>query len=497
MNEELRFLVRLYLENICSDQKKNEHYFEEIKKILTEEENLTKDRYYSYLLNSIENQLKKETEYSKLDVIMFQVDEGEKINSKTMGQNVIIINPDSYLSIPMLRSELIDYYINCEKENFVIKDNRPKSQLILEIEDSIKIVKVSENQKDPMVLNFSREECYISYIQIDFLDNGKKKHVYFAIVFPVEKGNNELNIIKVIKKFLSLRYELVKRIESDFRGDMIGKKMRDEWRYRWLAIDKAGTHTDTHQGDSEIKEFEFNASNSFFPKFFKDDDSVNPLTKNSLEKYATIIKMIANKQIARIFRRIISSSGQTFSTITENVDGETIGETIMEFPKTENGIIQIQNVKYHYDDEIINNSLLFKKEFKATDELPIAGMNVCVPQSYKLKYLRAIIVDVINNICRYSNEAYIEIEETDNPQHPNYLVFKNNLVKQDVNINNYHLKKQLEFDEIYEKNGKNGFSLATIATFLNYSELGVMAYYENNCFNIKLPIIMKGDKHEQ
>lgn len=491
MNDELRYFARLYFENICLEKEKEENLYNEI---CNEIKNTEKFLNYSEMLNKICKYLTKDFINKDINLLIFQINNGEKISSNVNYHNLIFINDSFNLTKPILRSELIDFYVNCDDGINIVCQEKPYSKLILEIKDSIKIVQIDENQNDIIVGKYVRSESFVAYVQIDYLDNKEKKHVYFAIIIP-KTGQQLIDILEIVKKFLSFRYSIVKKIERDFRGNRMGEKMREHWCSCWLSIDKAGSHSDVKQNEYEIQHLNFNHENTFFPTLINNTQ----LFDGKNDEFSIIISTLANKQIARIFRRIVSNNDSKLLPLLDSVDAETIEDTIMKLPYNKNisnytdyycNSFSYKNTIFYFNANRINKAKLFKK-YKLSNNQVVSGMSMVVPLTYKLSYLQAIIVDVIGNMCKYSNEAFIYIEANEKSKDTDYLVFKNDL-NRTKEYNNYLLKAKIEFDEIYHKKTRLGFSLATIAAFLNASDALIKTFYMDGYFYIKLPIIQKG-----
>ena len=155
MNDELRYFARLYFENICLEKEKEENLYNEI---CNEIKNTEKFLNYSEMLNKICKYLTKDFINKDINLLIFQINNGEKISSNVNYHNLIFINDSFNLTKPILRSELIDFYVNCDDGINIVCQEKPYSKLILEIKDSIKIVQIDENQNDIIVGKYVRSD---------------------------------------------------------------------------------------------------------------------------------------------------------------------------------------------------------------------------------------------------------------------------------------------------------------------------------------------------
>ena len=120
------------------------------------------------------------------------------------------------------------------------------------------------------------------------------------------------------------------------------------------------------------------------------------------------------------------------------------------------------------------------------------------PISFRRKYLQAFLVDILCNIVTYgTKDEYAEIYVEDRYDLPGYLVFRNQVVNNSddpeewCREENYKLKQSIEFNHV-ETSISKGFSLGCIAHCVRWAG-ELTANYSckdgKTYFTIKLPII--------
>lgn len=489
----IEFLSSVLLECVCDDTRRD------LLRSLNfqESEKMDLDSFREKIRTSSYKEINRMVqELSKAEmVIMFQVHNGKPLAHCTEYNEIVTLSTPKNKKIPILRSELLDYYNNHTS------NGKPKSRIELDIKQSLRLVSVEENQDDPIVGSYIRQSCTIAYIQFDYffngIESGSKKSVshpyrgelYFALFYPYCKNASEiLVILKNVRNFLSFRSEFKSKIQKDFEMNMFGKQKEAEWRNDWLSTEKAGAHANNTTMNKIIDESNFNGKILYDTLFNESDSNGGKL----------FVPLIANVLIARYFRAVMGPPESDFK----------IYDHIKNRPLERRYRYLTDVIAFSDDEELFLKDIRIRKNIVGNPELYSISAQIeeedslfgGIPKTSKItyskKYLEAFIFDVFCNIEKYGEEAEISIEQTTEDE-PSYFVIKNSLKNnamwdKDFKTLNYILKQSIEFDNASDNSYKRGISLGCIAHFCKYFGK-LITYYSiedtKNYYTIKLPII--------
>lgn len=500
----LSFFASMYLESICNETRtvflkrwrKSENKVEDFHRRIETEE-------YNDLLNSFRKLMGAQK------AVMFQTRTQEDLTEETEDRSITLLASaqGDGERVDILRSELLDFYCNHN-----LNSERPCSQELLSIKDTVRIVSVGEKQKDKAVQSYTRQACTIAYVRLDYTDRlqgGMTGHLYFAFFYPPQQSQDLMGVLKQLQGFLSFRQALKQRIEKDFSGNLFGQRTEETWRIDWLSIEKAGAHTDSSGVTRLISQH-----------FSRDDGNIlgilfDPDQKSTPQDQSQFLKLTYNVLIAMYFRAVISDRQGQFKS-ADNLQGE--GKELHD--EDENQYYKVEDlIRFSETDfpsfklrfghgqtaEDINGARLYgaKSTLKSADgKLDLSGMPVYKYISFPGKYLRAFLVDILCNIEKYgAKESFAEMYIESGSGSPRYLVFKNQVDVAQSNTNlhiwclkeNYKLKQSIEFDATGSSIPK-GFSLACTAHCMRLAgDLKACYSYDEEAqktyFTIKLPML--------
>lgn len=427
--------------------------------------------------------------------VMFQTRTQSDLSEGTERRiTVLASSQEERERIDILRSELLDFYRNHDPHG-----NRPFSRMLLDVKDTVRVVLVGSEQKDPAVQRYARQPCTIAYVRLDYTDRLHKKGtgcIFFAFFYSEKQSKDLMEVLKRLQGFLSFRHDLKRRIEKDFNGNLFGKRTEEAWRIDWLSIEKAGAHTDSSGVNRLINQ-----------RSSKDnEDILNTLFGSAAsgpQDSSQLLKLTYNILIAMYFRAVISDGEDQF-TSADNIEGGDVGAyskvgDLIRFSEKDYKGLKLRFGNGQNKDDI-NNALLYgaRNEIKTADGISCTGMPAYKHITFRSKYLRAFLVDILCNIETYGAkgecaEIYIE----DCPAPPGYLVFRNQVVNDAddpegwCGRENYKLKQSIEFDHV-ETSIPKGFSLGCIAHCMRWAGQLTASYScesGKTYFTIKLPMI--------
>lgn len=498
-HQKLEFLTSMYLECVC-DQSRIHCLQNELGTNFTglsQFKEHIQNKPYAELLDIF-----KKLMHSKM-AIMFQERNRKPLTQCVKKRDIILLdrsNESVSDRINILRSELLEFYINYSYSGNQPQDPPSASKLLLKIKDEVRIVQVKEDQIDSMVCNYKREPCVICYIQLCYYDRLSlaDKYIYLAFFYSKKETNDLISLIEWIRTLLSFRNVLMERITKDFSGNLYGKQKETAWSNAWLSIEKAGAHTDSSQINRLIKSAKFNNTN-ILRTLLEEDEANQSQSKRLLD-------LIYNIEISMYYRAVISEGENPFCS-TDNIlyyaDDENEPyykvEHVLQFSQ-----IDTEQIKVDYTHDDINNALLFGEESECDTQEGIGtgGMPVAKEITCRGRYLRAFFIDILNNIMKHAEKGsaakiYLEFS----PDAPGYLVFANEVkngpsteIEHWCSQKNYHLKESAEFDHACNPNAPKGISLGCIAHCMNQYGKFIATYapWKNRAwFYIKLPIIKK------
>lgn len=496
----LEFFTSMYLECV-SDQSRDQCLRRELAADYTELK-LFKEALQSKPYGELLDIFKK-LMHSKM-AIMFQERNRRSLTGEVNTRDIILLdrsNESVHDRIGILRSELFKFFHNCSYANKYSQNPPCDSNLLLNIRDEIQIVRVNQVQTDPMVQSYTREPCVICYIQLRYNDplSSADKYIYFAFFYPDNWSKNLLSILERLRTLLSFRNDLMQRITKDFSGNLYGKQKEIAWCNAWLSIEKAGAHTDSSKINRLIQSAKFDNTNILHALFGRTDGQTRQAKQ--------LLELIYNIEISMYYRAVISEGDYPFLA-TDNILHYPESqkkpyykvEHVLQFSE-----IAAEKIKVDYMPNDINNALLFGIESvcKTQDGTGISGMPVSKEITCRSRYLRAFIVDILNNIAKHAKEGsaskiYLEFGTED----PGYLVFANEVkngplegIEKWCAQNNYLLKQSAEFDHANNPNAPKGISLGCIAHCMSQYGNFIVQYVPNQrraWFYIKLPIIKRG-----
>lgn len=495
---ELEFWAAMYLESVCDE---------------TRAEFLKKWRGAADGSDDKIQQFKKKIElapYSDLmeelrkltaaeKVVMFQSkDQGSLADKKVEYRDIIVLARTNDLKnkINILRSELLEFYRNQDHSQ-----GRPASVMLLDITDTVRIVRVDEQQQDLSVQSYQRTPCTIAYVRLDYIDQlneGKTGHIFFAFFYPIKQSKSLLSILKYLQGFLSFRHSLKLRIEKDFNGNLFGKRTEELWRIDWLSIEKAGAHTDSS-----------NVNRLISGRSEQTDilDTLFSAGKGSDKDSGQLLKLTYNIMIAMYYRAVISDDRKQFIAADNIEKGDESSsyfkvQDLIKFSEQKLSDITI-GFGCGQSANDINNAYVYGAASVPTldDGRKTGGIPQVKEVTFRCKYLRAFLVDILCNIETHgksNTQASIYIEDLQ-AEGPKYLVFQNQVDAPSSNPaawcqeKNYMLKQSIEFDHVDTMIPK-GISLGCIAHCVQWAGRFVVSYTHDNgktYYTIKLPIIRK------
>lgn len=513
--EKLEFLASMYLEAVCDETRR------EFLKGWNVELGHEEDR-----IRSFENEIGKAPYSDLLDILRVLMDAKKVImfHAKSQGdlvdsveyRDIMVLARSKEESdrIDILRSELLEFYRSHDSQA-----GRPASMILLDVKDTVRIVRVSAVQKDLVVQNYLRTPCTISYVRLDYTDylNQKKTgNIFFAFFYPEMQRNQLLTILKHLQGFLSFRHNFKQRIERDFNGNLFGKRIEEAWRIDWLSIEKAGAHTDSSGVNKLISDrlkgeklAVLEGKTDVLKSLFGEEAS-------QASDSSKFLKLIYNIIIAMYFRAVISDENDQFKSadnIDENDEGTSYYRVrdLIEFSKVDYQTIKLKFGKGQSAEDI-NEVYLYGAVSipKREDGKCTGGFPVPKKITFRRKYLRAFLVDILCNIQHYGvKNEWAEIYIENRKDAPGYLVFKNQVEIQEkqgeagkldkvCRTENYKLKQSVEFDHV-ETAIPKGISLGCIAHCVQWAGGLVVSYVSEgnkSYFIIKLPIIRPKDEKE-
>lgn len=489
-SQKLKFFASMYLESVCNEtrcaflstwKEDAADKVEAFRKCIETED-------YSSLLDSFRKLMKANK------AVMFQTKLQSDLTAKTEYRSITILasSQEETKRIDVLRSELLDFYRNNGPDS-----GRPFGQLLLDVKDTVRIVRVGQEQKDLSVQNYVRQPCTIAYVRLDYADHLHSDgvgRIFFAFFYPEEQSNELLEVLKFLQGFLSFRHNLKQRIEKDFNGNLFGKRAEESWRIDWLSIEKAGAHTDSSGVNRLISQC---------PSINSADilDTLFGFEKDGSKGSSQLLKLPYNILIAMYFRAVISDEHEQFIS-ADNIEDKTyfrVGDLI-QFSKNDFEGLRLRFGK-DQNEQDINNAPLYGKPntLQSRDgKSRYTGIPACKRITFRSKYLRAFLVDILCNIKTYGEKdecAQIYIEE--HCSSPGYLVFQNQVAADSDDLEkwcrekNYELKQSIEFDHVKTSLPK-GFSLGCIAHCMHWAGVMTASFSQENgkaYFTIKLPII--------
>ena len=436
--------------------------------------------------------------------IMFQERNRRPLTSEVNPRDIILLdrsNESIQDRIGILRSELLKFYHNGRQMSKDSQDPPCDSNLLLNIKDEVQIVRVNSLQMDPIVQSYTRDPCVICYIQLRYNDqlSSADKYIYFAFFYSKNKEKDLLSILECLRSLLSFRNDLMQRITKDFSGNLYGKQKEIAWCNAWLSIEKAGAHADSSKINRLIQSAKFDNTNILHTLFRKNDDQTRQAKQ--------LLELIYNIEISMYYRAIMSEGDCSFLS-ADNIlyyeEGQNKPyfkvEHVLQFSE-----IETDTIKVDYTPRDINNAYLYGKESicKTQDGTDISGVPVPKEITCRSRYLRAFMVDILNNITKHAKEGsvpkiYLELGNDD----PGYLVFANEVkdgpiekIDEWCTHHNYTLKQSAEFDHADNPNAPKGISLGCIAHCMSQYGNFIVQYASNQnraWFYIKLPIIKNG-----
>ncbi len=496
LEKKLEFFASMYLESVCDetrvaflkdwewDQRNPADKVGAFREWIETED-------YSRLIKSFRELMGAEK------AVMFQTKTQDDLTMETECRSITVLtsSQEEEKRIDILRSELLEFYRSHDPHK-----GRPFSQMLLDVKDTVRVVLVGREQEDLAVQNYVRQPCTIAYARLDYTDRlhtDETGCIFFAFFYPEKQSGNLMEVLKYLQGFLSFRHNLKQRIEKDFSGNLFGKRAEEAWRIDWLSIEKAGAHTDSSGVNRLINQRSSQDNKDILDTLFG-HATVGPRESSQL------LKLTYNILIAMYFRAVISDGRDRFTSADniESGDGGTyfkVSDLIRFSGKNFEGLkLRFGNGQ---TEEDINNALLYgaRNTIRSQDgKSSYTGIPADKHITFRSKYLRAFLVDILCNIETYGAKGeYAEIYIEDCPAPPGYLVFRNRVTNGSDNPEewcreeNYKLKQSIEFDHV-ETSIPKGFSLGCIAHCMRWAgQLKVSYSCEdgNTYFTIKLPMI--------
>lgn len=494
MKKRLEFYASMYLESICDETRSSflEHWecdqeYSADKVGAFREQIETED--YNTLIKSFRELMKAKK------AVMFQTKTQENLTMETEYRSITVLTSSQAERIDILRSELLDFYRSHEPNI-----ERPFSRILLDVKDSVRVVLVGREQEDLNVKTYVREPCTIAYVRLDYSDHLHSNEIgsiFFAFFYAEEQSNDLMGVLKHLQGFLSFRHNLKQRIEKDFNGNLFGKRAEEAWRIDWLSIEKAGAHTDSSGVNRLINQRSPKSNEDILDTLF---GSVDTRPEDSSQ----LLKLTYNILIAMYFRAVISDRDDQFAS-ADNIEcgeGGTYSKVsdLIRFSEKDYKELKLR-FGNNQSAEDVNNALLYGayNTIRSQDgKSNYTGLPACKQISFRRKYLQAFLVDILCNIVTYgTKDEYAEIYVEDRYDLPGYLVFRNQVVNNSddpeewCREENYKLKQSIEFNHV-ETSISKGFSLGCIAHCVRWAG-ELTANYSckdgKTYFTIKLPII--------
>ena len=473
MTKKLEFFASMYLESVCDETRVS--FLKEWKcnqecqanrigafraQIETED--------YSSLIKSFRELM------GAKKAVMFQTKTQDNLTMATEYRSITMLTSSQEEErIDILRSELLEFYRNHDPNS-----SRPFSRMLLDVKDTVRVVLVGREQEDPNVKSYVRQPCTIAYVRLDYSDrlhNDEIGRIFFAFFYPLEQSKDLMGVLRRLQGFLSFRHNLKQRIEKDFNGNLYGKRAEEAWRIDWLSIEKAGAHTDSSGVNRLINQRSPKNNEDILDTLFGSADT-RP------EDSSQLLKLTYNILIAMYFRAVISDRDDQFASADNIESGEEgtysrVSDLIRFSEKNFEGL------KLRFGDgqkaEDVNNALLYGayNTIRSQDgKSSYTGLPACKQISFRRKYLRAFLVDILCNIETYgAKDEYAEIYIEDRSVSPGFLVFRNQVVNGSddpegwCREENYKLKQSIEFDHV-ETSISKGFSLGCIAHCMRWAK---------------------------
>lgn len=496
LKKKLEFFASMYLESVCDETRvaflkdwERDQQGTEDRVGAFRERIETED--YSSLIKSFRELM------GAKKAVMFQTKTQEDLTIDTECRSITVLtsSQEEEKRIDILRSELLEFYRSHRPHS-----GRPFSRMLLDVKDTVRVVLVGREQEDPVVQYYVRQPCTIAYVSLDYTDSlhsDEIRRIFFAFFYPEEQSEDLMKVLKHLQGFLSFRHNLQQRIEKDFNGNLFGKRAEEAWRIDWLSIEKAGAHTDSSGVNRLINQ-----------RYSKDNEAILDILFGSVaagpEDSSQLLKLIYNILIAMYFRAVISDGEERFTSADniESGDGGSyfkVSDLIRFSEKDYKGLkLRFGNGQ---KEEDVNNALLYGacNTLQSQDgKTSYTGIPAYKSITFRSKYLRAFLVDILCNIETYgAKDEYAEIYIEDCPTPPGYLVFRNQVVNGSdsprdwCREENYKLKQSIEFDHV-ETSIPKGFSLGCIAHCMRWAgELKASYSCEDGktYFTIKLPMI--------
>lgn len=508
-DRELEFLAAMYLEAVCNETRRE--FLADGSEVADLEERRVQE---------FENEIEK-ADYGDLlehfrgrmgakKVIMFHTRSQGELSDDVEYRNIMMLahsKEEESERIDILRSELLEFYRSHDFEK-----GCPFSTLLLDVKDTVRIVHVGAEQKDLAVQNYTRKPCTIAYVRLDYTDNldGRKtRNIFFAFFYPEIQRKQLLSVLKHLQGFLSFRHSFKQRIEKDFNGNLFGKRAEEAWRIDWLSIEKAGSHTDSSGISKLINDYLERA-----PAVSKGKtdilESLFGKKQGQASDSSQFMKLIYNIIIAMYFRAVISDENDQFRS-ADNIDENTQDtsyyrvQDLIRFSEVDYGTIKLTFGKGQSAQDV-NEAYLYGAVSvpKREDGKCTGGVPKPKKISFRRKYLRAFLVDILCNIQSHgAKDEWAEIYVEYRAGAPGYLVFRNQLKEKTQSEKvcrekNYKLKQAVEFDHV-ETAIPKGISLGCIAHCVQWAGGLVVSYVsegDKSYFIIKLPIIKPKDERE-
>lgn len=480
--KQLQFLAATYLECV-SDELREEISNDILNRSYDDFQRDIEELTYEKLLHSFKTITNSDM------VLMFQAAKGTTISSDTnYNQIVILAESDTERHIPILRSELLEFY-------------RSKTTVLL-LKESIKIVNVPSSNIDPTVVSYSRPPCTIVFIEFGYGAESQynRNRIYFALFFKKENNSPYISISDVlpsVRNFLLYRFNLVDRINRDFKNNIYGIQKEELWKNQWLSIEKAGAHADSKLIDDIIDDSAFNHE-CINTLFF--DDKISSHEKDN----KNVLQLIANILIARYFRLIFSADPNLWRCYDHIDDSNSALNNILGLKYNDSIHFKSSEIPITFSKDLSYNWLMYYIKSNRNH----SGLPYEIKTTYSKKYLVAFLVDIFNNVLKMGQSVNISIEQTLGNE-PAFLVIKNSVLYDTVDeakwsilsekekveycyMLNYKLKQSIEFENAYDQSIKKGISLGCLNHFMSY--FGRMKVYYEYCketvwYCIKLPII--------
>lgn len=496
MQKRLEFFASMYLESVCDETRVT--FLQDWKtgpgapadKVRAFREQIETEDYGSLIKSFRELMGAKKA-------VMFQTRTQDDLSMETEYRSITVLtsSQEEEERIDILRSELLDFYCSHDPHR-----GRPFSRMLLDVKDTVRVVLVGREQEDLAVQNYVRQPCTIAYARLDYTDrlhSGKIGRIFFAFFYPEEQSKDLMKVLKHLQGFLSFRHNLKQRIEKDFNGNLFGKRMEEAWRIDWLSIEKAGAHTDSSGVNRLISQRSSKNSEDILDTLFGS-------TTTGQKDSSQLLKLTYNILIAMYFRAVISDGEERF-TSADNIERGTEGsyykvsDLVRFSEKDYNGLKLRFGCGQSAED--VNNARLYgaRNTIRSRDsKISYTGLPARKYITFRRKYLRAFLVDILCNIETYgAKDKCAEIYIEDRPDPPGYLVFRNQVVNDSVDPENwcrkenYKLKQSIEFDHV-ETSIPKGFSLGCIAHCMRWAGELTASYSckaGKTYFTIKLPII--------